>query len=148
MFKVIRRYRLKRILQGVQCKNCGAKVEGLRNHCPKCLWSRHITHVGRGCGGMMKPVGLVLKERSCMIRHQCTKCGDVLSHRSSIHDKFEALAQLMLHDVELHPSTGANLTDNHGSAAGSEGALTPLRAQIKSEYLDPHSGSSKPHLAA
>ena len=30
--------------ENFKCGNCGASVkgEGYRNHCPKCLWSKHV----------------------------------------------------------------------------------------------------------
>jgi predicted RNA-binding Zn-ribbon protein involved in translation (DUF1610 family) len=90
--------------QGFNCGNCGAWV-GLaesvgtrnRNHCNKCLWSRHVDlevsgDRKSGCGGMMQPIALTLKaegrnkyrkEKSgeLMLVHQCSKCGRVSINR-------------------------------------------------------------------
>jgi len=45
------------------CENCGENVsgDGFTNHCPKCLWSKHVD-VFPGdrkgsCNGLMKPIG-------------------------------------------------------------------------------------------
>ena len=46
------------------CENCGEKVEGngYTNHCPNCLWSKHVD-INPGdrqeeCKGLMVPVDL------------------------------------------------------------------------------------------
>ena len=49
---------------GFICGHCGKKVEPLgftsRNHCPFCLWSRHLDELpgdrASECGGLMEPV--------------------------------------------------------------------------------------------
>jgi DNA-directed RNA polymerase subunit RPC12/RpoP len=70
---------------GFTCARCGAAVlplaaGGFRNHCPECLWSRHVDVVpgdrSAGCGGLMEPVGLEGAEGSgWYVVHQCTDCG-------------------------------------------------------------------------
>jgi hypothetical protein len=43
------------------------------NHCPHCLWSKHITFgtpARRPCGGMMAP-----RVMGGLIEHRCTGCG-------------------------------------------------------------------------
>ena len=62
------------------CEHCGAQVigNGYTNHCPKCLWSKHVD-INPGdraaqCGGMMEPVRIEAKGRRYRIVHQCTKC--------------------------------------------------------------------------
>ncbi len=66
------------------CMGCGNYVYALtngsyRNHCPFCLYSRHVDHKPgdreNTCFGMMKPVGLTFKKKKgWQIMHQCTKC--------------------------------------------------------------------------
>lgn len=65
--------RRKRFLGGTNngfvCENCGCKVRpltkgGYRNHCPHCLYSKHVD-INPGdraseCGGLMEPVGVFL----------------------------------------------------------------------------------------
>jgi hypothetical protein len=62
------------------CENCGKKVKGTgyTNHCPNCLWSRHVD-INPGdraakCGGMMAPVGLEIRTGGCVITHRCVRC--------------------------------------------------------------------------
>ena len=68
------------------CSYCGWEVLPLRNgsyrnHCPFCLFSRHID-IKPGdrkseCGGLMKPVGLKYKSgKGFQIVHRCLRCGE------------------------------------------------------------------------
>lgn len=66
------------------CAQCGADVvpstDGhYRNHCPSCLWSRHVDSKpgdrSSNCGGLMEPLGLVDKGgKGWQIVHLCTIC--------------------------------------------------------------------------
>ncbi len=65
------------------CDTCGTKVAGTgyTNHCPKCLWSKHVD-VDPGdrladCGGMMEPVAIEGTVARYRIRHICKKCRSV-----------------------------------------------------------------------
>jgi hypothetical protein len=63
------------------CENCGAEVEGsgYTNHCPKCLWSKHVDidpgDRAEDCGGMMEPLKVESDSGSFIIVHRCVKCG-------------------------------------------------------------------------
>ena len=79
------------------CKHCGAKVagNGYTNHCPNCLWSRHVD-VNPGdrsqpCRGMMRPVKVLAARRGYIITHLCQKCAAVKRNKSAANDSFEAL---------------------------------------------------------
>lgn len=68
-----------------------------RNHCPHCLWSRHIDEKTPGdrqskCGGLMEPVGLSFKDEGTdkygkkiqgeiMIIHRCQNCNKETKNR-------------------------------------------------------------------
>ena len=69
---------------GFVCGNCGRKVllasKSYRNHCPYCLYSRHVDVVPgdrrSDCGGLMKPVGLTYKSgKGHQLVHRCQRCG-------------------------------------------------------------------------
>ncbi|MBN2101033.1 RNHCP domain-containing protein [Candidatus Dojkabacteria bacterium] len=87
------------------CRNCGKKVPidapgtQNRNHCPFCLYSRHVD-IGIGdrksnCRGMMKPVGVYRKkDGELMIVHQCQSCGYVSKNRVAGDDNDELLKEL------------------------------------------------------
>ena len=82
------------------CGNCGHATHGngYTNHCPLCLWSRHVD-VNPGdraasCGGLMEPVGTVLKGGDWIIRHRCTVCGFERNNKAAPDDDFEAIVRL------------------------------------------------------
>lgn len=66
------------------CENCSQKVPPAgsgkcRNHCPNCLYSKHVD-ISPGdrkhsCKGLMKPVRLEKRKDSLYIQHRCLKCG-------------------------------------------------------------------------
>jgi hypothetical protein len=63
------------------CLNCeeGVIGDGYTNHCPKCLWSRHVD-INPGdrmeeCKGMMKPAEVIQHRGAQVIVHKCITCG-------------------------------------------------------------------------
>jgi len=64
------------------CDHCGTSVigTGYTNHCPQCLWSRHVD-VDPGdraadCGGMMRPTRVEVGKRDVWrLVHRCDTCG-------------------------------------------------------------------------
>lgn len=62
------------------CEHCGESVrgDGYTNHCPKCLWSKHVDvdpgDRAAACGGMMKPVALEGTTPKYTILHECEQC--------------------------------------------------------------------------
>jgi hypothetical protein len=96
-----------------RCAHCGNIVSSApwisgvhnRNHCPYCLWSRHLDLFSAGdrlsaCKAPMQPIALTSK-RNCnkysrgpgelMLVHQCTHCGDVSINRIAADDDSETL---------------------------------------------------------
>jgi len=83
------------------CEICGSKVigNGFTNHCPKCLWSKHVD-VNPGdrqnlCQGLMEPIGLDQKHGEFVIIHRCSKCKEVKRNRVSDGDSQSALRDLI-----------------------------------------------------
>jgi len=79
------------------CRYCGTEVagNGYTNHCPKCLWSRHVD-VNPGdraeeCGGMMRPVSLDQKRGAFVIVHRCITCGCERKNKASEEDNLLAV---------------------------------------------------------
>lgn len=75
---------------GFSCAHCRAHVEPLtngsyRNHCPYCLWSRHVdTQPGdraSRCRGMMEPVAVRATKKGLQLVHRCVRCGEVRVNR-------------------------------------------------------------------
>jgi len=94
------------------CKYCKKTIKNSnllgnfqRNHCPYCLWSRHVDEKKSGdrksfCKGMMEPIGLVFKNEKTdkygikrqgeiMLIHLCNKCGKISINRISGDDNPE-----------------------------------------------------------
>ncbi|MCK9497721.1 MAG: RNHCP domain-containing protein [Candidatus Colwellbacteria bacterium] len=79
------------------CENCGelVKGDGYTNHCPKCLWSKHVD-VNPGdrlskCGGMMEPIYLDWANGMFSIIHKCLKCGHIKRNIASPDDNIDLL---------------------------------------------------------
>ena len=77
---------------GFICGHCGAAVEPLgftsRNHCPFCLWSRHLDNLpgdrASECGGMMEPVFAEPdSKKGYILHHRCTVCGALRRNRAA-----------------------------------------------------------------
>jgi hypothetical protein len=82
------------------CGNCGFKVkgDGYTNHCPKCLYSKHVD-INPGdraekCKGMMEPVNLEVEKGEYILTQKCQKCGAEKRCRTSEKDEISALTAL------------------------------------------------------
>jgi transcription elongation factor Elf1 len=91
----------KRKREDFVCKNCGAKVQGTgyTDHCPVCLWSRHVD-VNPGdrkatCKGMMEPVSVESEKGGYVITFRCVKCGHKKRNVASQDDNFELILELV-----------------------------------------------------
>ncbi|MGH3872561.1 MAG: RNHCP domain-containing protein [Pseudonocardiaceae bacterium] len=82
------------------CLRCGLPVRGsgYTNHCPRCLWSRHVDvnpgDRAAGCGGAMEPVGVLAHADRVVLVHQCVVCGHARRNRSAADDDSDALLGL------------------------------------------------------
>ena len=86
-----------RTKENFTCVHCGAEVfgNGYTNHCPKCLWSKHVDNNPgdrqSNCGGMMEPIYITTKGRDYIITHKCQKCGKIINQKSSANDDISAI---------------------------------------------------------
>lgn len=87
-------------IEDFRCEHCGELVSGngYTNHCPKCLYSRHVD-VTPGdrknpCGGLMKPEGLEIKGGEYKILHVCEKCGIRKKNKTNDQDNPAAIVEL------------------------------------------------------
>lgn len=110
---------------GFACKHCGYFVSSAvdlagvlnRNHCPYCLWSRHLDLYRAGdrmnaCRGMMHPVGLSRKQTrkkytsahpgELMLIHFCSDCAGVSINRLAADDDPEKVLQIFEHSLQLN----------------------------------------------
>ncbi|HVU06521.1 MAG TPA: RNHCP domain-containing protein [Candidatus Paceibacterota bacterium] len=92
--------RFTRTIEDFTCEHCGAAVigNGYTNHCPKCLWSKHVDRNPgdrlAACGGMMESV-LAEKERSdYVITHRCAVCGFERRNKLQKGDDFDAFVAI------------------------------------------------------
>ncbi|HEU5330735.1 MAG TPA: RNHCP domain-containing protein [Thermomicrobiales bacterium] len=95
-------------LEEFKCRRChtfvGPAVSGgrHRNHCPRCLYSRHVDARRPGdraseCGALMAPVGRFDRpDGEPVVVHQCGGCGVVRHNRLAADDDIIVLARLPL----------------------------------------------------
>ncbi|MFA4930436.1 MAG: RNHCP domain-containing protein [Patescibacteria group bacterium] len=110
--------------QSFSCENCGAAVSGPgeistkhRNHCPVCLFSKHVDLNISGdrqakCGALMKPIGLTFKQEGqdkygkvrtgeLMLVHECVGCGRVSINRIAADDDPESILAVFDQSLDL-----------------------------------------------
>jgi hypothetical protein len=108
--------------QNFRCKNCGflvtanRELSGVnnRNHCPICLWSRHmdITPGDRrsDCLSRMEPAGLSVKHITrkygsntgeLMVIHRCAGCGKVSINRIAADDDSLVIQQVLMASMDM-----------------------------------------------
>lgn len=74
------------------CEHCGVEVKGngYTNHCPKCLWAKHVDvepgDRAEKCGGMMEPIGVEMIGGDFTVTHACTACGIVRRNKATATD--------------------------------------------------------------
>jgi hypothetical protein len=97
-----------------------------RNHCPYCLWSRHLDLYAAGdrlsaCKAPMQPVTLTTKRSrnkyghgrgELMLVHLCTDCGDVSINRIAADDDADTLLEIFNISVALPSLTRDLLLSN------------------------------------
>jgi hypothetical protein len=99
------------------CENCNYVVQRTgnfgtknRNHCPKCLFSKHADEKSPGdrkstCMGLMKPIGIAFKKSKTdkygndkigevMIVHKCKNCGKIVKNRIAGDDENKKIVEL------------------------------------------------------
>ncbi|MDO8552689.1 MAG: RNHCP domain-containing protein [bacterium] len=92
--------RFQRKIEDFTCEHCGEKIigDGYTNHCPHCLWSKHVDvnpgDRGSACGGMMKPVRIEGTVAAYFIIHKCIKCGVERRNIFGKKDSIEAMLDI------------------------------------------------------
>ena len=134
-----------------RCAHCGHIVSSAhrlsgvnnRNHCPYCLWSRHLDLYAVGdrlsaCKAPMQPVALTSKrsrnkysyERGeLMLVHLCTDCGDVSINRIAADDDASTLLEVFEASLAL-PTPTRNLLLTHEIEILEQESLPVLRLQL------------------
>jgi RNHCP domain-containing protein len=95
-------------LSSFRCSHCGLDVSthapgtAHRNHCPSCLWSRHLDDDDPGdraadCGSAMEPIAISVRGRGeWVIIHRCTGCDDLHANRTAGDDNPLVLLRLAI----------------------------------------------------
>ncbi len=87
----------KRTVENFVCEHCGNHVvgNGYTNHCPKCLWSKHVDVFpgdrAESCGGMMEPIALEGGSPEYEIVHRCVRCKNERKNIIAAGDDNDAL---------------------------------------------------------
>ena len=98
------------------CENCGKAVSPAapgtrhRNHCPYCLWSRHVADSRRqddrdsACLGGMEPIAVSARgDGEWSVIHRCRACGEIKSNRVAGDDDATQLLCLALKPLTRPP---------------------------------------------
>jgi hypothetical protein len=129
---------------GFTCIHCRAYVNSdeilsgvqNRNHCPYCLWSKHVDLFESGdrlaaCKAPMRPIGLSLKKTSkkygcqngeLMIVHLCSDCGSVSINRIAADDDAHGLFDIYTQFCQSNKQTLNDLKEDGISPLGEEDA--------------------------
>lgn len=88
-----------------------------RNHCPYCLWSRHMDFFEPGdrlaaCKAEMRPIGLTLKRTNkkygnlgeLMLIHQCVDCAKISINRIAADDDNPLILKVYEESFTMDPA--------------------------------------------
>lgn len=101
--------KFQRTIEDFHCDNCGSFVKGsgYTNHCPKCLWSKHVdTFPGdraNDCKGMMQPIAIASKNGKYRILHYCLICKTERWNNSAEADSFDRILEVASSQANHEP---------------------------------------------
>jgi len=82
------------------CQVCGEEVkgDGFTDHCPNCLWGKHVD-ISPGdrlsdCKGLMEPIEIDKKGDKWRILYLCQECGYKHWNKTSPNDSFKKIVEL------------------------------------------------------
>jgi DNA-directed RNA polymerase subunit RPC12/RpoP len=146
---------------GFKCSHCSGSVPFSefigtehRNHCPFCLWSKHVDLEKSGdrkskCQAAMSAVGLTFKKEGrdkygqarqgeIMIIHRCTRCGKVSINRIAGDDNAQAILDLFEESKKLSPQEVKDLNKD-----GIQILTEKDRQEINTQLFGKNLGKSK-----
>jgi len=113
----VKRFTVRGTNEAFTCLHCGTQVAPLangsvRNHCPACLWSRHVDENpgdrAADCGGALQPVRAESHpKKGWIIIHRCTECGMERRNKAALDDPHQPDAYDVLIDLTVHPAVSA-----------------------------------------
>ena len=86
-----------------ECENCGKFVRKLgyscRNHCPYCLYSKHVDKNpgdrAEECKGKLRPIGLEIdNKKGYVVIFKCEKCGAIRKNKAAEDDDMDLIIKL------------------------------------------------------
>ena len=98
-----------------RCRNCGLDVSihafgtAHRNHCPNCLWSRHVDDDTPGdrdadCASLMEPIAISVRgDGEWVIVHRCRGCDALRLNRTAGDDNPLLLLRLAVKPLAQPP---------------------------------------------
>jgi hypothetical protein len=92
--------KFKKTKENFVCENCGKKIigNGYTNHCPHCLYSKHVDIFPgdreNPCKGLMKPIKALLKNGQYTIIHRCEICREEKKNKLSKEDNLNEILNL------------------------------------------------------
>jgi RNHCP domain len=101
-----------------RCRHCRLEVSTAapgtrhRNHCPTCLWSRHVDGHLPGdraapCTGSMEPIAVTVRDDGeWALVHRCGGCATLRLNRVAGDDNPHTLMQLASRPLERPPWAG------------------------------------------
>lgn len=99
---------MKRTIEDFICEKCGTSVKGngYTNHCPACLWSKHVDKTpgdrAEECGGLMKPIGVEVKHGEIdRVILKCQTCSFERPAPVLPEDNREELIKISVQDPRL-----------------------------------------------
>ena len=83
------------------CEVCNEFIQGngYTNHCPKCLFSKHVD-INPGdraslCDGLMEPIAYIKNSKKGLtLTHKCVKCGECKNNKLANNDSIEILLKI------------------------------------------------------
>ncbi|NDL60060.1 RNHCP domain-containing protein [Phytoactinopolyspora mesophila] len=114
------RARRNRRPRSFRCLNCHLDVPAdapgtaHRNHCPTCLWSRHVDHIpgdrAAGCGARMEPIAITARrDGEWLLIHRCVQCDELHRNRIAGDDNAVILFELAVRPLARSPFPLAQL---------------------------------------
>lgn len=101
-----------------RCGHCGVAVSldapgtTHRNHCPNCLWSRHLDKNAPGdratkCASGMEPIAVTVRgEGRWVLVHRCLDCGRLRLNKTAGDDNMLTLMRLAALPLTMPPLPG------------------------------------------
>lgn len=84
------------------CENCGKNVDKLnytaRDHCPYCLYSKHVD-INPGdrmneCKGLLEPIGIEKFKNTYKVIYKCKKCNQMHKNIIANDDNMNLIIEL------------------------------------------------------